>query len=102
MKSLVDRNAKGYVEQDGVTDPDINAEPWISPLITLKLIASDDANVRHLKFSWELDSITQNLITLRLTFATPMKISQNSVPEKLYIELRIQQYLDADGFGVPH
>ena len=75
LKSLVDRNAKGYIEKDGVTTPDIDAEPWISPLIILKLIAEGETNERNLRYTWELEDYTPTLITLRLTFFTPLKVS---------------------------
>ena len=102
FKSLVERNSKGYVESNGEIVPDINAEPWISPLIILKLIAGDQTDGRKLKYTWELEEYTETLITLQLTFITPLKVSLNTVPEKLYIELRIQKYHDADGFGIEH
>ena len=89
LMSLVNRNAKGYVEKDGVTEPDMNAEPWISPLITLKIISSDDSLARNLYFTWKMESYSETLLELRLNFTTPIKVSQNMQPEKLYIELQI-------------
>ena len=89
LMSLVNRNAKGYVEKDGVTEPDMNAEPWISPLITLKIISSDDSLAKNLYFTWKMESYSETLLELRLNFTTPMKVSQNMQPEKLYIELQI-------------
>ena len=56
MKRRVDRDAKGYVEKDGVTVPDLNSEPWVVPLILLKVIASDDTEVDDLRYSWELEA----------------------------------------------
>ena len=52
LKRLVDRNAKGYVEKNDITTPDIKAEPWILPLITLKLIASDSTEIEDLVYTW--------------------------------------------------
>jgi len=98
----VERNSKGYVEANGEVIPDINAEPWISPLIILKIIAGDQTDGRKLVYTWEIEEYTESLITLRLTFVTPLKVSLSTVPEKLYIELRIQKYHDADGFGIEH
>ena len=77
LKSLTDRNAKGYVEKDGVIKPDINAEPWIQPLILLKVIASDDSRERDLLFDWELESYSETQLNIRLRFVTPMKVSQS-------------------------
>ena len=89
LKSLVDRNTNGYIEKNNVTEPDPNAEPWISPLITLKIISSEESRTRNLHFDWEMERFSETLLELRLNFATPMKVSQNMLPEKLYIELRI-------------
>ena len=81
MKSLVDRNAIAYVESNGLTEPDMNAEPWISPLIILKLITSAETNKRFVKYSWYLEDYSEDFISLRLNFTTPLKISQNINPE---------------------
>ena len=102
MKSLVDRNAKDYIEVNGITTPDMNAEPWVSPLVILKLIAGESTSKRNLKYSWELEDFEETSLTVRITFVTPMKISQNEDPERLYIELRIQEFHDKDGFGIEH
>ena len=75
MKSLVDRNAIAYVESNWKTEPDMNAEPWISPLIILKLITSAETNKRFVKYSWYLEDYSKDFISLRLNFATPLKVS---------------------------
>ena len=92
MKRLVDRNAKGYVEKNDITTPDINAEPWILPLITLKLIASDSTEIENLLYTWELDAFDETLLDIQINFFKPNKISQSLNPEKLFVELRIQQF----------
>ena len=81
--------------------PDINAEPWILPLITLKLIASDSTEIENLLYTWELDAFDETLLDIQINFFKPNKISQSLNPEKLFVELRIQQFEDKDGFGIP-
>ena len=81
FKSKVDRNAKGYIEKDGVIEPDINAEPWIQPLILLKVIVGEETRAKDLKFNWELESYTETLLSIRISFATPLKISNSMKPD---------------------
>ena len=89
FKRLVDRNAKGFVEKDGIIEPNWDAEPWISPLILMKVIASEDSTSRDLRYDWQLESYSGVLLKIRINWATPMKVSQSIKPDKLYIELRI-------------
>ena len=64
LKKKVDRNAKGYVEKNGKTEPDINAEPWIVPLIQLKIIASEDTRMADLKYNWTLAAYEDTLLDI--------------------------------------
>ena len=85
MTSLVNRNAKGYVEKDGRIEPDINAEPWLQPLILLKVIASDESRANNLRFEWELESFSKTQLNIRIYFVTALKVSQNIKPDQLYV-----------------